>query len=71
MTLKATIADTATGKTVVRDFTDDELAQKKADGIDAKATAQAETDKAARKAARKAALLNRLGITADEAQLLI
>ena len=67
MTLKATIADTATGKTVVRDFTDDELAQNKADGIDAKATAQAETDKAA----AKQAVLDKLGLTANEVASLL
>jgi hypothetical protein len=45
-------------------FTDEELAF-------VKATAKAEQDQATAKAQAKAALLERLGITADEAKLLL
>lgn len=56
-----------TGETVERDMTADELAQYQADQADQVARIEAE----ATKAATKAALLERLGITADEAALLL
>ena len=60
-----------TGEVVERDLTADELAQREAD---AKAAADKQAaddaDKAA-KAVEKAALLDKLGITADEAALLL
>jgi hypothetical protein len=59
-----------TGVVVERDYTPEELVQRE---IDAKAHAEAkaleEADKAA-KAAEKAALLEKLGISEDEAKLL-
>jgi hypothetical protein len=57
----------ATGEAIDREPTAAELAQKKVDEQDAvnKADAQAQ------RAADKAALLERLGITADEAALLL
>lgn len=51
----------------VRDMTEAELAQVEADTAEAQAQAES---KAARTAAREA-LLTKLGITADEAQLLL
>ena len=60
-----------TGEVIERELTVDELAQREAD---AKAAAdkqrQEDADKAA-KAIEKAALLAKLGITADEAALLL
>ena len=60
-----------TGEVVERELTADELAQREADAkaaADQKAADDA--DKAA-KAVEKAALLDKLGITADEAALLL
>ena len=56
-----------TDEVIDREMTADELAQWEADKADSVAKAQAEADKAA----DKAALLERLGITADEAKLLL
>ena len=61
------IYDCATGETIERQFTDDELAQYRAD-IEEYAAQLAEAEA---KATAKAALLDRLGITADEAKLLL
>jgi hypothetical protein len=59
--------DTLTNTTVERDETEAELAQIKLDKIE-----QTKIDKAeAAKHAAREALLNRLGITADEAALLL
>jgi hypothetical protein len=59
--------DAQTGETVERDFTADELAQREKDK--AKRATEAKADIA--KAKAKAALLDKLGITADEAALLL
>ena len=56
-----------TGEIIERELTADELAQLKADKAETKAEAEAETIKAA----EKAALLAKLGITEDEAKLLL
>ena len=56
-----------TGEAIESDMTADELAQYQADQADQVARIEAE----ATKAATKAALLERLGITADEAALLL
>ena len=61
------IHDVSTDTIVDREMNDAEFATYEAD--QAAATAQAEADAA--KAAEKAALLTRLGITADEAKLLL
>jgi hypothetical protein len=59
--------DAATGIVVERDFTPEELAQREVD-----AAAEVERQSViAEKAAARAALLERLGITADEASLLL
>ena len=56
-----------TGETIVRDFTADELAAYK---LDEELTAQQEIQAEA-KAAQRQAILDKLGLTADEAQLLL
>jgi hypothetical protein len=61
----------ATGEVTERPLTAEELAQREADAA-AAATAKAEEDaKAASDAVAKDALLTKLGITADEAKLLL
>ena len=61
----------ATGEVTERPLTAEELAQREADA-QAAATAKAEEDaKAASDAVAKDALLTKLGITADEAKLLL
>jgi hypothetical protein len=61
----------ATGEVTERPLTAAELAQREADA-QAAATAKAEEDaKAAQDAVAKDALLTKLGITADEAKLLL
>jgi hypothetical protein len=61
------IQDIATGEITEREMNDQEFAQYEID----LATAEAETTAEATKLAEKAALLKRLGITADEAALLL
>lgn len=56
-----------TGQEIIRDATDAEIAQIAVD----KANAAAKKAEAEAKAAEKQALLDRLGITADEAKLLL
>jgi hypothetical protein len=68
--MKIGIYDGATEENIVRDMTDDEKAEREADiqaHLDAKAALELE---ATAKAEAKAALLDRLGITSDEAALL-
>ena len=60
-----------TGEVIERELSADELAQREADAkAAAEKEAQEDADKAA-KAVEKAALLDKLGITADEAALLL
>jgi len=61
------IVNCETGEEIVRDATTEEIAQMELDAANA-ATAKAEADA---KADEKQALLDRLGITADEAKLLL
>jgi hypothetical protein len=61
------IHNTETGEILERDMTPEELAQHQKD----LANAETERIKKQEKAAAKAALLERLGITADEAKLLL
>lgn len=61
------IYDCATGETIEREFTDEEFAQYK---LDAKNVVAAKVEAEA-KAQAKAELLERLGITEDEAKLLL
>jgi 2-hydroxychromene-2-carboxylate isomerase len=71
MTLQKTIHDCITGETVTRDFTADELAQYEAEkaqlALQAAANDVATTDK---QAARQA-VLDKLGLTADEIAALL
>lgn len=59
--------DSITGETIVRDMTDAELAQHELDKAEAAKQAEAE---AAKQAARQA-VLDKLGLTANEAQALL
>lgn len=61
------IIDTETGEEIIRDMNAEELAQLEAD----KAEAQARQSAATQKAADKAALLAQLGITEEQAKLLL
>ena len=60
-----------TGEVIERDLTADELAQREADAKAAADQKAAEDADKAAKAVEKAALLDKLGITADEAALLL
>jgi hypothetical protein len=65
------VVDCSTGEVSEIELTQEEVAQREADAIAAaEAKAVEDADKAA-KAADKAALLERLGITAEEAALLL
>ena len=71
MTNKVLYINLATGIEELRDQTAEELAQREADAKSfADAKAKEDADKAATEVA-KADLLGRLGITADEAKLLL
>ena len=61
------IVDAVTGKETIRDANSDELAQMQVDA----AMAEAKKTEADTKATAKAALLSKLGITAEEAVLLL
>ena len=68
---KAIEVNCATGEVTERPLTAEEITQREADA-QAAATAAAEAEaKAAQDAAAKDALLTKLGITADEAKLLL
>jgi len=60
-----------TGEVVVRELNAAEIAQSKIDADDEKAQAEAKAKAEAKAATDKAALLAKLGITADEAKLLL
>jgi hypothetical protein len=66
-TPQITIYDAKTGETITRDFNADELAQLELDKKQAQLDAQA---REARQAARQA-VLDKLGLTADEANALL
>jgi hypothetical protein len=66
-TSQITIFDCTTGETIIRDATNDELNQIKID----EESASKEMAEAKEKEMQKAGLLERLGITADEAKLLL
>ena len=61
----------ATGEVVERPLTQDELAQREADATKAESDRIAQEAENAAKATQKAELLAKLGITADEAKLLL
>jgi len=60
-----------TGEVTERELTADELAQREVDKAKAESDRVAQEAEATQKAAEKAALLAKLGITADEAKLLL
>ncbi len=66
ITPQITIYDALTGETITRDYNADELAQLKADQAQATKDAAAQT---AKQVARQA-VLDKLGLTADEAAAL-
>ena len=68
MTIKHYIHDAATGETVEIELTAQEIAERE---LAEKARLEEFETSEARKAEAKAALLERLGITADEAALLL
>ena len=59
--------DALTGETIVRDLNSDELAQRELDKVSAIQRADAQTVKAA----TRQAVLDKLGLTADEAAALL
>jgi len=61
----------ATGEVVERPLTQDELAQREADAVKAESDRIALEAEEKQKATEKAALLAKLGITEDEAKLLL
>jgi hypothetical protein len=64
---KIKIHNAETGEVIEREMTTEELAQREADQLFTAARLQAESEAAT----AKAALLDRLGITAEEAKLLL
>jgi hypothetical protein len=60
-----------TGEVIEREMTVEEIEQFESDKAEAVAKAKAEATKAEAKAEAKAALLEKLGITEDEARLLL
>ncbi len=64
---KVTEHNAITGETIVRDITEEELAQANLD----KAEAKARTDEEANRAKLKTATLAKLGLTADEVAALL
>ena len=65
------IIDCSTGETIERELTDDELAQQEIDNAESLAKKAEELAEVEAKAQAKADLLERLGITEDEAKLLL
>ena len=70
-TPKKLVVNIATGKQEYIDLTAEEIAQRQADAVAAEARKAEEDAKAASDAVAKDALLTKLGITADEAKLLL
>jgi hypothetical protein len=65
------IVDCSTGVTTEVELTAEEIAQREADAVKAEADKVAKEAEAAAKAQAKAELLDRLGLTAEEAALLV
>ena len=68
---KVTEIDAITGEVIERPMNDEELAQRKKDQEESEKLAAAKAKELADKAIAKSVLLERLGITADEAKLLL
>lgn len=64
-------ANCTTGEVIERELTADELAQAEADNANAIASKNAEAKLVATQEAQRAALLDKLGISEDEAKLLL
>jgi len=60
-----------TGEVLEIELTDAEVAQREADAVAAETQRKADEKAAADKAAARAAILDRLGLTADEAAILL
>ena len=71
MELLVSQTDAITNETIVRPMTEDELAQRNKDIQDEASRKASQQAEAEAKATQKAALLDRLGITEDEAKLLL
>lgn len=71
MELLISETDALTNETIVRPMTEKELAQRNKDIQDEASRKAAEQAEAEAKATQKAALLDRLGITEDEAKMLL
>lgn len=69
--IEITVLEDGTSEVIERDFTPEEQAQREADAAAAEAARVAAEEEAATRAAARAELLGRLGITADEAALLL
>jgi nucleoid-associated protein YgaU len=65
------IVDCSTGAVEEVELTEEELAQREADRIAFEAAEAAREAEAAEKAARRAEILERLGLTEDEAKLIL
>ena len=70
-TLTKIIVDCSTGVVAEVPLTGEEIAQREADAVAAESDRVAQEAEATQKAAEKAALLAKLGITEDEAKLLL
>jgi hypothetical protein len=68
---EVTIVDCETGDIITRNMTDEEVAQRELDQQSYEAEQIAKQEAEAERAAAKAALLEKLGITEDEAKLLL
>jgi len=71
MTLQHTIYDLNTGETTVRDYTKDEIKAYENERKKNKEVNDALQAEAEAKATAKAAILNRIGLTADELQTIL
>jgi len=69
--MKATEIYAQTGEVIERDFTKAELVQREKDQQEYAAAEAAKQDEEKAKTTAKAALLSKLGITAEEARLLL
>lgn len=69
--LMISITDATTGETVERELTEEELTQRAEEIAAAKAEEAAKVQEASAKAAARASILNRLGLTEEEAALLL
>ena len=70
-TPQITIHDAKTGETVTRDFNAAELAQAKLDKAEAEAQAKTQAEALTAKQAARQAVLDKLGLTANEAAALL